>query len=106
MYRPARSSRADGEALYQSIEGLSLGVETTVRYALDLDALAALARRMPENVGRDLIELTVDGVLHRALARHTVRDIFSDKRLAIQDEIQRELKTLLARDGVFLGRRV
>jgi regulator of protease activity HflC (stomatin/prohibitin superfamily) len=73
-----------------------------VRYALDPDALAALARRMPENVGRDLIEPLVDGVLHRALARHTVRDIFSDKRLAIQDEIQRELTALLRRDGVFL----
>jgi regulator of protease activity HflC (stomatin/prohibitin superfamily) len=102
VYRPAKSTRADGEAPFQSIEGLSLGVETTVRYALDPEALAALARRMPENVGRDLIEPTVDGVLHRALARHTVRDIFSDQRLAIQDEIQRELKTLLARDGVLL----
>jgi regulator of protease activity HflC (stomatin/prohibitin superfamily) len=102
VYRPAKSTRADGEAPFQSIEGLSLGVETTVRYALDPEALAGMARRMPENVGRDLIEPLVDGVLHRALARHTVRDIFSDRRLAIQDEIQTELTALLKRDGVFL----
>jgi regulator of protease activity HflC (stomatin/prohibitin superfamily) len=102
VYRPQKSTRADGEAPFQSIEGLSLGVETTIRYALDPQGLAAVARRMPEDVGRDLIEPLVDGVLHRALARHTVREIFSDRRLAIQDEIQGELTALLRRDGVLL----
>jgi regulator of protease activity HflC (stomatin/prohibitin superfamily) len=102
VYRPAKSTRADGEAPFQSIEGLSLGVETTIRYALDPEALGAMTRRLPQEIGRDLIEPLVDGVLHRALARRTVREIFSDKRLEIQDEIQRELGALLKKDGVFL----
>jgi regulator of protease activity HflC (stomatin/prohibitin superfamily) len=102
VYRPGKSARADGEAPFQSIEGLSLGVETTIRYALDPDALPAMTRRLPQDIGRDLIEPLVDGVLHRALARHTVREIFSDKRLQIQDDIQRELAVLLKKDGVFL----
>ena len=77
-------------------------MEITVRYALDPEALPAMTRRLPQDIGRDLIEPLVDGVLHRALARHTVREIFSDKRQQIQDDIQRELATLLKKDGVFL----
>ena len=40
----------------------------------------------PANVGQDLIEPVVDGVLHRALSKHTVREIFTDKRVEIQDD--------------------
>jgi regulator of protease activity HflC (stomatin/prohibitin superfamily) len=61
-----------------------------------------VAKRLPENVGHDLIEPLVDGVLHRALARHTVREIFTDKRLEIQDQLQTELADLLKHDGVIL----
>ena len=42
------------------------------------------------------IEPVVDGVLHRALSLHTVREIFTDKRVEIQDDIQAELRELLA----------
>ena len=46
--------------------------------------------------------------LHRALSKHTVREVFTDKRVEIQDEIEQELRGLLARDGIvvrtlFLG---
>jgi regulator of protease activity HflC (stomatin/prohibitin superfamily) len=102
VYRPQNAARADGAGAFQSVEGLSLGVDVTVRYALDPDRVAAVARRLPEDVGRDLIEPMVDGVLHRTLARHTVREIFTDKRLEIQDRLQAELRDLLGRDGVLL----
>jgi regulator of protease activity HflC (stomatin/prohibitin superfamily) len=59
-----------------------------------------IARRLPANVGQDLIEPVVDGVLHRSLARHTVREIFTDKRVEIQQDVEQELRTLLGKDGV------
>jgi regulator of protease activity HflC (stomatin/prohibitin superfamily) len=102
IYRPEKSARSDGDGAFQSIEGLSLGVDVTVRYALDPERVTAVAKRLPENMGRDLIEPTVDGVIHRALARHTVREIFTEKRIEIQDEIQAEVAKLLNRDGVLL----
>jgi len=43
VYRPTESSRADGPAPSQSIEGLSLGVDLSVRYALDAARLQAAA---------------------------------------------------------------
>jgi regulator of protease activity HflC (stomatin/prohibitin superfamily) len=108
VYRPAKSATAEGAEPFQTVEGLSVGVGVTVRYALDGNRIGDVARNLPANVGADLIEPVVDGVLHRSLARHTVREIFTDKRVEIQDRLEQELRTLLAKDaivvrGIFLG---
>jgi regulator of protease activity HflC (stomatin/prohibitin superfamily) len=100
IYRPTDSATATGAAPFQSVEGLSIGVSVTVRYALDPAHVGEVAKRLPVNVGADLIEPVVDGVVHRALSKHTVREIFTDKRVEIQDDIQTELGTLLRKDGI------
>ena len=108
VYRPAGTSTADGAAPFQTVEGLSVGISVTVRYALDRERVGDIARRLPSDVGKDLIQPIVDGVLHRSLSKHTVREVFTDKRVEIQDDIEQELRSLLARDGIvvrslFLG---
>jgi regulator of protease activity HflC (stomatin/prohibitin superfamily) len=108
VYRPEGSASATAKAPFQSVEGLSLGVATTVRWSLDAGRVTEVAARLPENVGHDLIEPVVDGVLHRNISRHTVREVFTAKRREIQEEVEKELRELLAKDGVvvravFLG---
>jgi len=100
VYRPAASATAEGAEPFQTIEGLSIGVAVTVRYALDRDRVGEVARRLPADVGHDLIEPVVDGVLHHALSRHTVREVFTDQRTQIQDDVEQELRALLAKDGI------
>ncbi len=102
VYRPSGSAAADGATPFQTVEGLSIGISVTVRYALDRDHVADVARRLPADVGKDLIEPIVDGVLHRSLSKHTVREVFTDKRVEIQDDIEQELRGLLARDGIIV----
>jgi regulator of protease activity HflC (stomatin/prohibitin superfamily) len=102
VYRPQRSAKAAGEAPFQSIEGLSIGMEVTVRYALDPSRIASVARKLPQDVGRDLIEPVTDGVLYRTLAKFTVKEIFSDKRAELQQSVARELTEALAGDGVLV----
>src|SRR5262249_39317411 len=102
VYRPRDSATADGAAPFQTVEGLSVGVAVTVRYALDPDRVGEGAQRLPADVGKDLIEPVVDGVLHRALAKHTVREIFTDKRVEIQSDVEQELRALLAKDGIVI----
>ena len=92
IYKPTASASAEGAAPFQTVEGLSVGVSVAVRYALDRDRVADIAKRLPANVGQELIEPVVDGVLHRSLAKHTVREIFTDKRVEIQDDIEQELR--------------
>ncbi|MEK8047592.1 SPFH domain-containing protein [Ideonella margarita] len=102
VWRPADSAQADGPSPFQSIEGLSLGVNLSVRYALDPTHLASHASQLPDDLARDVVQPAVQGVVYKAFARYTVREIFSTKRAQIQSDIDAELKTRLASDGVLL----
>ena len=101
-YQPEGLRRADGPAPLQSVEGLSLGVDLSVRYALDPDQLVAVSKRLPEDVGGEIVEPAVQGAVYRIFARYTVREIFSTKRVEIQQALESELKAKLAQDGVVL----
>ena len=102
IYRPQRSARSDGDAPFQTVEGLSIGVDVAVRYALDPARVVTVAEELPADVGRELVEPTVDGVLHRTFAKATVREIFSTKRAEIQKQIEDELRPMLLPDGIVL----
>jgi regulator of protease activity HflC (stomatin/prohibitin superfamily) len=102
IYRPTDSATADGATPFQTVEGLSIGISVTVRYALDGDKVADIAKRLPADVGKDLIQPIVDGVLHRSLSKHTVREVFTDKRVEIQADIEQELRGMLAHDGIIV----
>ncbi len=102
VYRPRKSARAQGKAPFQSVEGLSVGVDVTVRYAFDPARIKAVALGLPEDVGKRLIEPVIDGVLHRTFARHTVREIFSAKRAEIERKVRESLGELLRQDGVVI----
>jgi regulator of protease activity HflC (stomatin/prohibitin superfamily) len=102
VYRPERSAQASGPAPFQSAEGLSIGIEITLRYALDPARVSTLATSMPEDVGTEIVEPVIDGVLRRHFAQHTVREIFATQRREIQKAISDEIGPLLAKDGVLL----
>lgn len=97
VYRPDGSDSA-----FQSIEGLSIGVDVSVRYALDPKDIASMGSVQPEQIGSEVVGPAVQGVLHKTLARYTVREIFSSKRPEIVQVVVSELKPLLAKDGIKL----
>ncbi|HAT31320.1 MAG TPA: spfh domain / band 7 family protein [Janthinobacterium sp.] len=98
VYHPA----LDGGAPFQSSEGLSLGVDLSVRYALDPARLPSIAHRLPADIGGQVVEPSVQGVIYKIFTRFTVREIFSSKRAEIQQLIEAELKPKLAADGILL----
>jgi regulator of protease activity HflC (stomatin/prohibitin superfamily) len=102
VYRPTDSMRADGPSPFQSVEGLSLGIDVAVRYALDPARLRSVAASLPDNYGAEIVEPAVQGVVYKTFARYTVREIFSSKRAEIQQTIEAELRTRLAGDGIAL----
>jgi regulator of protease activity HflC (stomatin/prohibitin superfamily) len=102
VYRPVASARATDASPYQSIEGLSIGIDVAVRWAIDPAKMSATARLQPDEVTRELVVPAADGVLHRTFAQHTVRDIFAGKRAEIQKAIEDELRTAMAGDGVII----
>jgi len=102
IYRPVRSAQAKGEAPFQTVEGLSIGVDVAVRYALDPARVVTVSEELPADVGRELVEPIVDGVLHRTFAKNTVREIYSTKRAEIQKQIEDELRPALLPDGIII----
>ena len=102
VYRPVQSSKASGEAPFQSVEGLSIGVDLSVRYALDPAKVAAMSKNLPDNLNAEIVEPAVQGAIYKIFTRYTVREIFSNKRADIQQAIESELKPKLAADGIVL----
>ena len=102
LYRPTDSTHASGPAPFQSNEGLSIGVDLTVRWAIDRSRIAQMAKEYPDDLNADLVRPAVQGVAYPLLARHTVREIFSSQREQIQKELATELKPKLASLGLIL----
>lgn len=102
VYRPRQMAQATGSAPLQSSEGLSIGVDIAVRYALDPAKIAAVARDLPDHLDRDIVEPEVQGVVYKVFTRYTVREIFSTRRVEIQQAIEKELGPKLAADGIVL----
>lgn len=102
-WRAASMARADGPAPAQSVEGLSVGLELSVRWAIDADKLASsLGKGISEDPATDVVAPAVQGVVYRELAGHTVREIFSTQRAEIQRRIESELRGRLATEGLLL----
>ncbi|HTJ96026.1 MAG TPA: SPFH domain-containing protein, partial [Rhodocyclaceae bacterium] len=84
LYRPEGMDSAEGKSPLQSLEGLSLGVDLSVRYALDPNKITSIYKNQPANVGLEVVEPAAQGVIYKIFARYTVREIFSSKRAEIQ----------------------
>jgi len=102
VYRPAESATATGPAPFQSIEGLSIGVDLTVRWTLDRARLAQMSKEFPDDLNEDLVAPAVQGVIYPLFARYSVREIFSRRRAEIQQELMTELKPKFTAMGLVL----
>ncbi len=101
VYQPRQMASASGAAPVQSVEGLSVGIDLTVRYAIDEARLASI-RTLPDDLAADVVEPAVQNVVYKVFARYTVREIFSTKRVEMQQAIESELRQRLAVDGLVL----
>ena len=102
VFRPTDSASAAGKAPFQSNEGLSIGVDLAVRWAIDPDRVAQLSRDFPDDLNADLVRPAVAGIAYPLLSRYTVREIFSSRRAEIQQAITAELGPKLAALGLRL----
>lgn len=98
VYKPGEADRAP----FQSMEGLALGVDLSVRYAFDPARMTSISRNLPPDIDGAIVGPAVQGVIYKVFTRYTVREIFSSKRAEIQQLIEAELKPKLATDGILL----
>lgn len=98
LYKPDGGDSAP----FQSMEGLALGVDLSVRYAFDPARMESISRKLPPDIDGSIVGPAVQGVIYKVFTRYTVREIFSSKRAEIQQLIEAELKPKLATDGILL----
>lgn len=102
VYRPAASASATGSAPFQSVEGLSIGVDLAIRWTVDRARLARMSREFPDDIGADLVAPAVQGIVYPTFARYTVREIFSQRRTQIERELMAQLRPRFADMGLVL----
>jgi regulator of protease activity HflC (stomatin/prohibitin superfamily) len=102
IYRPTQSASATGAAPFQSTEGLSIGVELTVRWAIDRGRVARMSKDFPDDLNEDLVRPALEGIIYPLFARHSVREIFSRQRSEIQSELAAALGPKLNAVGLVL----
>src|SRR6185369_878054 len=102
VYRPSESTLATGPAPFQSSEGLSIGVDLTVRWAIDRRRIAQTSKEFPDDLNADLVRPALQGIVYPLFAQHSVREIFSRQRTEIQKEIVSQLAPKLAAMGLIL----
>jgi regulator of protease activity HflC (stomatin/prohibitin superfamily) len=102
VYRPEESATATGPSPFQSIEGLSIGVDLTVRWTIDRSRLAQKSKEFPDDLNEDLVAPAVQGVIYPLFARYSVREIFSSRRSEIQQALMTELGPKFSAMGLVL----
>ncbi|HEY2464228.1 MAG TPA: SPFH domain-containing protein [Steroidobacteraceae bacterium] len=102
VYRPTESASATGSAPFQSVEGLSIGVDLAVRWTVDLARLPQTTREFPDDISADLVAPAVQGIVYPTFARYSVREIFSQRRTEIKQELIAELKPKFTAMGLVL----
>jgi regulator of protease activity HflC (stomatin/prohibitin superfamily) len=102
VYRPTGSASATGPAPFQSVEGLSIGVDLAVRWTVDLARLAQMTKEFPDDISADLVAPAVQGIVYPTFARYSVREIFSQRRTEIKQELIAELKPKFTAMGLVL----
>ena len=102
VYRPTDSASATGPAPFQSLEGLSIGVDLAVRWTVDRARLAQMSKEFPDDISADLVAPAVQGIVYPTFARYSVREIFSQRRTEIQRELMAELRPKFMAMGLVL----
>jgi regulator of protease activity HflC (stomatin/prohibitin superfamily) len=102
VYRPTESASATGPAPFQSVEGLSIGVDLAIRWTVDLARLPQKTKEFPDDISADLVAPAVQGIVYPTFARYSVREIFSQRRTEIKEELIAALKPKFTAMGLVL----
>ncbi|MCI0567416.1 MAG: prohibitin family protein [Acidobacteria bacterium] len=83
-------------------EGLQVGIDLTVWHHLDPLRVVDLHQHIGPDYEDKIIRPAVRSVIRMVISDYPVMDVYSSKRAAIQDEINKEVKALVEKDGFII----
>jgi regulator of protease activity HflC (stomatin/prohibitin superfamily) len=84
----------------QAREGLSVGLEVTVRYRIDPTRLAFIQANVPQPLDSEIVEPTVVSAFHEIAPNYVVRDLFSTKREEFRSRSAQLITARLGGDAI------
>ena len=83
-------------------EGLQVGIDLTVWHHLDPLRVVDLHQHIGPDYEDKIIRPAVRSVIRMVISEYAVMDVYSSKRAAIQDEINKKVKSLVEKDGFII----
>jgi regulator of protease activity HflC (stomatin/prohibitin superfamily) len=83
-------------------EGLQVGIDLTVWHHLDPLRVVDLHQHIGPDYEDKIIRPAVRSVIRMVISEYPVMDVYSSKRAAIQEEINRKVKELVHKDGFII----
>lgn len=83
-------------------EGLQVGVDLTVWHHIDPLRLIDIHQRIGPDYEEKIIRPAVRSVIRLVISEYAVMDVYSARRAAIQDEMNRKIKALVEKDGFMI----
>lgn len=97
-----RKSDIDDSLWSPTQEGLQVGIDLTVWHHLDPARVVTIHQRIGPDYEEKIIRPAVRSVIRLVISEYAVMDVYSARRAAIQDEINRKIKTLVEKDGFII----
>jgi len=94
-----RKAQIDDSLWSPTQEGLQVGIDLTLWHHLDPDKLVTIHQKIGPDYEEKIIRPAVRSVIRMVISEYPVMDVYSAKRLTIQDEINQRVKALLEKDG-------
>jgi regulator of protease activity HflC (stomatin/prohibitin superfamily) len=84
----------------QSLEGLNIGLEITVRYRLDPNKLSTVQARLPQPADKELVPPVVASAWRELTPKYSVKEIFATRREEVRAKAASIITSKLANDGI------
>lgn len=83
-------------------EGLQVGIDLTCWYRIHPDSLIKVHRNIGPDYDEKVVRPAIRSIVRHVISEYPIMDVYSEKRMYIQDEILHKLKNLLEPDGFII----
>ena len=100
---PSEGERVgDDQITALTSEGLTLGMDITVRYRMVPDEASTVHQKLGKTYAEKIIRPTIKSVIREIVSQHLALEVYGEKRQMVATEMQDELEIALAKDGIIV----
>ncbi|MBN1134922.1 MAG: prohibitin family protein [Methanosarcinaceae archaeon] len=83
-------------------EGLTLGMDITVRYRMVPDEASIVHQKLGKTYAEKIIRPTIKSVIREIVSQHLALEVYGEERQMVATEMQDELEIVLIKDGIIV----